>query len=142
MHPRGDEIVAVARSWIGTPYHHQASVKGVGADCLGFIRGIYSQVAGRPAERPPGYSRDWGEVGSSEPLIAAARRHLVEVPMDARRPGDVLIFRLRAGFVAKHVALLASGETMIHATEGDVVREVAFCGWWRRRLACVFRFPD
>jgi hypothetical protein len=26
-----EAIVAAARSWLGTPYHHQASVKGVGS---------------------------------------------------------------------------------------------------------------
>jgi cell wall-associated NlpC family hydrolase len=27
-----DVIVAQARSWLGTPYRHQASLKGVGCD--------------------------------------------------------------------------------------------------------------
>src|SRR5215207_7343246 len=36
-----EQIVAAARGWIGTPYHHQASVKGVGCDCLGLIRGLW-----------------------------------------------------------------------------------------------------
>ena len=33
-------IVAAARSWRGTPYHHQASLKGVGSDCLGLITAL------------------------------------------------------------------------------------------------------
>jgi NlpC/P60 family putative phage cell wall peptidase len=39
-----ETIVAAARSWFGTPYHHQASVKGVGSDCLGLIRGIWREL--------------------------------------------------------------------------------------------------
>lgn len=35
-----NEIVAAARQWLGTPYRHQASVRGVGCDCLGLIRGV------------------------------------------------------------------------------------------------------
>jgi len=32
-------IVVETRDWIGTPYRHQASLKGVGCDCLGLVRG-------------------------------------------------------------------------------------------------------
>ena len=98
-------IVAAARSWIGTPYHHQASVKGVGADCLGLIRGVWRDVYGEDAEHPPGYSRDWGEAAGEETLLEAAARHLVATSVELRRPGDVLIFRMRAGAIAKHAAV-------------------------------------
>jgi cell wall-associated NlpC family hydrolase len=37
-------IVALAREWLGTPYHHQASLKGVGTDCVGLVRGIWREV--------------------------------------------------------------------------------------------------
>jgi hypothetical protein len=35
-----EAIVAAARSWLGTPYHHQASLKGVGSDCIGVITAL------------------------------------------------------------------------------------------------------
>ena len=57
-------IVAAARSWIGTPYRHQASLKGVGCDCLGLLRGVWRDVVGDEPERPPAYSRDWAEASS------------------------------------------------------------------------------
>ena len=41
-----DAIVAAARGWIGTPYVHQASVKGLGCDCLGLLRGLWREMAG------------------------------------------------------------------------------------------------
>ncbi len=44
-----EKIVAAARAWVGTPYHHQASVKGAGCDCLGLIRGIWRELARRRA---------------------------------------------------------------------------------------------
>ena len=37
------EARAAAIRWLGTPYHHQASVRGAGCDCLGLIRGIYGR---------------------------------------------------------------------------------------------------
>ena len=32
-----DQIVSQAREWIGTPYHHQARVRGAGVDCIGLL---------------------------------------------------------------------------------------------------------
>ena len=139
---RAAQAVAAARSWVGTPYHHQASVRGIGADCLGLVRGVFGEVMARDVEMPPPYSRDWGETNGVETLLDAARRNLEPVALANIQPGDVLIFRLRERTIAKHAAILATHQTMIHAMEGAVASEVAFSSWWRRRLAGAFRFPD
>ncbi len=139
---RGGRVVVAARAWIGTPYHHQASVRGVGADCLGLVRGVFREVMGREPEVAPAYSRDWGETDGIETLLDAAGRHLLAVPLTEIAPGDVVVFRLRPRMVAKHAAIIATAETMIHAMEGTAASEVAFSAWWRRRLAGAFRFPD
>jgi NlpC/P60 family putative phage cell wall peptidase len=146
-----DEILTPARAWLGTPYHHQASVKGVGCDCLGLVRGVYQELYGRLAEAPPPYSRDWAEASSTETMLEGARRHFTEIARTEARPGDVLVFRMRAGAMAKHVAILSAGclspeapspARMIHAIEGALACEVHLNGWWRRRIAAAFRFPD
>jgi NlpC/P60 family putative phage cell wall peptidase len=133
-------IVALARTWLGTPYHHQASVRSVGTDCIGLIRGIYRELYGREAEATPAYSRDWAEASGEETLLDAARRHLIEIAPDAAAPGDVLVFRYRGRTVAKHAAIMATPTTMIHALEGAPVSEVTLSPWWRRHLAGAFRF--
>jgi NlpC/P60 family putative phage cell wall peptidase len=137
-----DEIVAAARAWIGTPYHHQASVRGVGADCLGLVRGIWRDLYGDDAEVPPAYSKDWAEANNREAMLEAASRHLKPIPATAIAAGDVIVFRLRQGFVAKHAAIVASASTMIHAMEGTAASEVALSPWWRRRIAGAFRFSN
>jgi NlpC/P60 family putative phage cell wall peptidase len=134
-------IVAEARTWIGTPYRHQASLKGVGCDCLGLVRGIWRNCIGDEPETPPPYAPDWAEAKGDETLVAAALRHLVPVARDDFMPGDVLLFRWRDGFVAKHVAIASSERAMIHAHDGAAVCEIALSPWWRRRLAYAFRFP-
>lgn len=136
-----DAVVAAARAWIGTPYHHQASLKGVGADCLGLIRGVWRDLYGAEAEQPPSYSRDWGEVSGDETLIEAAIRHLIARDTAAPEPGDVLVFRMRSGAIAKHAGILATPETMIHAMEDRRAAEIPFTTYWRRRLTAVFTFP-
>ena len=39
-------VIAIARSWLGTPYHDQASLRGVGCDCLGLARGVWREAVG------------------------------------------------------------------------------------------------
>jgi NlpC/P60 family putative phage cell wall peptidase len=136
-----EEIVAAARAWIGTPYHHQASVRGVGADCLGLVRGIWRDLYGEDAEAPPAYSKDWAEANNREAMLEAASRHLKAIPATEIGPGDVIVFRLRQGFAAKHAAIVASASTMIHAMEGAAASEVALSSWWSRRIAGAFQFP-
>ena len=135
------DIVRVARGWIGTPYHHQASVRGVGADCLGLVRGVWRELYGCDAEAPPPYSRDWAEASGFETMLSAAARHLRPVAPSEAQAGDVLVFRLRVGAVAKHAAILTGATTMIHAMEGAAACEVALSPWWRRRIAGAFAFP-
>ena len=134
-------IVAAAREWIGTPYHHQASLKGVGTDCLGLLRGLWVEIHGTEAERPPAYSPDWAEATGSEELILGAARHLLPVTTGHGRPGDIIVFRMKPSAPAKHVGLLAGEATFIHAMEGVSVSQVHLNTWWRRRIAATFRFP-
>ena len=140
-HKSREAVVAAARTWIGTPYHHQASAKGIGADCLGLIRGVWRDIYGEEAERAPGYSRDWGEVNGTETLIEAAIRHMSSCVIEEAKPGDVLIFRMKQGAIAKHAGILATPTTMVHAVEDRRAAEVPLSAYWRRRLAAVFVFP-
>lgn len=141
----GAPVVAAARSWIGTPYLHGASLKGGGADCLGLVRGVWRAIHGREPERPPAYAPDWSEPSGEEALWRAMARHMREAAPDAAESGDILLFRLRRGGPAKHLGILAAdpagAATVIHAYSGHGVVESALCDAWRRRLVAAFRMP-
>lgn len=132
-------VLSVAQDWIDTPYQHQASVHKVGCDCLGLIRGIWRTLYGDEPERPPNYSPDWAEQTGKETLLAAAQHWLL--PQADPRPGDVLLFRLRPGVPCKHVGVLATDETVIHAYWGRSVVESWLDPFWRKRIAFSFSFP-
>lgn len=134
-------LVTEARDWIGTRYQHQASLKGVGCDCLGLVRGVWRNCIGSEPEAPPPYAPDWAEASGEESLAQAALRHLVPVATDEFGAGDIMLFRWRDGYLAKHAAIASGEGTMIHAHDGAAVCEVALTPWWRRRLAYAFRFP-
>ncbi|NNM72643.1 NlpC/P60 family protein [Enterovirga aerilata] len=135
------EIVLAARGWIGTPYRHQASLKGVGCDCLGLLRGLWRETVGAEPERAPPYSRDWAEASGREALLGAAGRYLVPVRGRCWQAGDVLFFRWRNHLPAKHCAIATGEGTMVHAHDGASVAEVAIAPWWDRHLAAIFSFP-
>lgn len=145
MSAQGDRIVMAARGWIGTPYRHQAACRGAGCDCLGLVRGLWREVRGAEPETPPAYSVDWSEPARQELLWQAAARHLVTRPLTAEAPGDVILFRMREGSVAKHLGIVAStgvGATFIHAYSGHGVVEGALSAPWRRRIVARFAFPE
>ena len=140
-----NEIVTEARNWLGTPYVHQASCQGGGCDCLGLIRGVWRAVLGaEPAPVPP-YTADWSEAAGLEVLWDAARAHMQERPGNDARPGDVLLFRMKGGAVAKHLGILTrAGVTpaFIHAYSGHGVVENSLSAPWARRIVACFSFPE
>ena len=89
-----------ARAWLGTPYRHQASVKGVGADCLGLVRGLWREVAG--AER----AQHERELEGGRAGLKQAAAQLAKLRKGA------------PGLVADAAAQLASGAT-VAAAEAD-----------------------
>ena len=135
-------VIAAARGWIGTPYHDQQSLRGVGCDCLGLLRGLWRELVGPEPLPVPRYSRDWGETGAREVLAEAARVCLVEIPPAGAAPGAVLVFRMRAGAIAKHCGVLVAPDALVHARERRGVIEEPFADPWRRRVAFAFLLPS
>jgi len=129
MTAQGERIVSVARGWIGTPYVHQAACKGAGCDCLGLVRGIWCELLGREPEQVSAYSLDWSEPQGEERLWQAALRHLQAKPLDQVALGDVILFRMRDGAVAKHLGVQSCvGEVMQRAAPDLGELQSAFPG--------------
>ena len=135
------KIVASARSWVGTPYHDQASTKGAGVDCLGLARGVWREVVGPEPTAIPPYSRDWGETHATEVLALGAASWLIPVDRKEAGAGTVVLFRMVRGAIAKHVGILTGEGTFVHSFEGVGVIEEELIETWRRRIAFAFNFP-
>lgn len=142
---QAQRVVAEARSWIGTPYLHQASAKGAGADCLGLLRGVWRAVLGAEPEAVPPYTEDWAEPSRDEALHAAALRWLLPRPLTEAHAGDVLLFRMRDGHVAKHLGLqtlCGDAPRFVHSYCGHGVVESPLSQPWQRRIVARFCFPE
>lgn len=139
-----NDIVEFARSWVGTPYVHQASTRGSGTDCLGLLRGVWRVTYGQEPEAVPAYSLDWSEPQRQERLWLAARRHLNEKQVSKMAAGDVILFRMRTRSVAKHLGIVGNSPpepTFIHAYSGHNVAESPLSAPWQRRIVACFEFP-
>ncbi|WP_224007580.1 NlpC/P60 family protein [Aureimonas sp. SA4125] len=143
-----EKALAAAQGFIGTPYRHQGSRRGVGCDCLGLVRGVWRALYGDEPEAPGPYTPDWAERGGGEPLLDAARRHMPEIAVADALPGDLLLFRWHSQAAAKHCGILdeggrlAEGGRVIHAYEGHAVLSSPLGAAWIRRIAAAFRFPE
>ena len=77
--------------------------------------------------------------------MAAALRHLLPVLRDdLMQLGDVLLFRMRAGAVAKHLGILSQpgdAPRFIHAYNAHGVIDSPLTMPWQNRIAARFRFP-
>lgn len=138
------DVLEAARGWLGTPYVHQQATRGAGCDCLGLLRGVWLELHGAEPEVVPNYTRDWSEPQGDERLWAAAGRHLRPKPLAEAAPGDVVLFRMRDGSVAKHLgfqARIGHAPSFVHAYSGHGVVESPFSLPWQRRLVARFEFP-
>ena len=148
VQPRGTRarVLKEARTWIGTPYHHQASTKGAGCDCLGLVRGIWRARYGAEPETPPAYAGDWAEASGEELMLEAAQRHMKRLKGRQRaaslaRPGDMVLMRMLRTGPAKHMGIVETGGMIIHATETGGVCRVPFDESLKRRTVAAFAFP-
>lgn len=144
-----------ARAYLGTPYRHQGSRRGIGCDCLGLIRGVWRALYGDEPEDPGAYTTDWSARGGPDRLLDAALRHLTPIAVGDAEPGDVVLFAWRAGGPATHCGILdapahepaghavpAKARRMIHAYEGSAVVSSPLPLAWQRRIVGAFRFPE
>ena len=144
----GARALLAARTWLGTPYRHGASVRGQGCDCLGLVRGVWRELYGAEPQAVPAYRADWAETGGPETLLDAAGRWFAPRPLAAAAPGDVVLFRMAPGACVKHCALLSvapgvDGEgRVLHAYWGRAVVESWLGPWWRARLHSAWAWPD
>ena len=135
------QALAIAKTWVGTPYRHQGSTKHIGCDCLGLIRGVWRELYGQEPETPPAYSRSWAEISQSEPLLNACEKWFEPVEVDATdEAGMLLIFRWHKGSAAKHLGILSGPDQFIHAYSGQAVVQSNLVPSWRRRIVARFHF--
>lgn len=119
------QLVAEARRWLGTPYHHRAAVLGVGVDCALLLLEAFAGAGLIERFEPGVYSCDWHLHRGEERYMATVETYaqcisgLDETPIQKRGPGyriddgDIILWRV--GRTLSHSAIVTSWPFIIHS---------------------------
>lgn len=107
-------VIAEAQSWLGTPFHHAARVKGVGVDCAQLLLACYVDLKIVAPVEPEYYAPDWFRHQDGETFREWVAKRCV--PTATPTPGDIGLFRY--GRSASHGAVCISDSQLIHAFRG------------------------
>lgn len=121
-------VVGSALGWLGTPYHHMGERKGVGADCITFLRGaVLDARIGIDSIPMEYYPIDWHMHRDAERYIGALIDYCVEMPPIVERAplaADFVLFKMGRTF--SHGALVLDFPKMIHSVSGEGVVRADF----------------
>lgn len=132
-------FVQALRALHGTPFHPQGR-NAAGVDCAGLVLLALAEQ-GIDIEAPADYAPS--AAGALLRLQLDGCPLLRERPAhDAPQPGDLLLFRVRAGRQPQHLAVLTEPGRMIHATPLAGVREVTLSPLWADRLVAHYGWCD
>lgn len=127
-------VCAIARAWIGTPYHHQARLKGIGADCT-FFAAVYEEAGLIPHVPVTPYAPQAGANGERSEYVALISRYAREV--DAPGPADVVMYWVGRSWWHAALVLEAGWPHLMH---GDAeARAVVLARGDQGRLAGLTR---
>ena len=121
-------VVEIARSFLGTKYHHLGRVKGVGVDCATLLAEVYEEAGLIPHVELPYYSPQWHLHRDAERYLSFVTEYASEVP-GPPLPGDVVLWRFGRTF--SHGAIVIEWPMIIHAyLNQSVVLENADAAQW------------
>lgn len=107
-------VVREALSWVGTPYHHEADVKGSGVDCgMLLVRCFVDTGIVEPFDPRP-YAKDWHLHQTEERYLGfVLSRSTERAPNEAPEAGDVIVWR--HGRCFSHGGIITAFPSFIHA---------------------------
>lgn len=110
-------VIQAAHSWLGTPYHHLANVKGVGVDCAMLLVEVYKSAGLISLDLDPRpYSPEWHLHRGEEKFLGWLLQYGQEIATP--RSGDVAVWKFGRAF--SHGAVVVSDfenndATIVHA---------------------------
>ena len=109
-----EAIVSEAMTWLETPFHHAARLKGCGVDCANLLVGVFAAVGLVPSVALDAYPMDW-HIHNDEPIfLQTLARYADQVPDGApAQPGDIAMFKY--GRHAAHGAIVTAWPQIVHA---------------------------
>lgn len=109
-------VVEVARSYIGTPYHHHGRLRGVGVDCATILSLVYPEAGVIPLIPLPHYPQQWFLHHSEEKYLAEVMKYCREID-GPPLPGDIAVWRIGRCFA--HGAIVTEWPMVVHAYQAS-----------------------
>ncbi|OGT01870.1 MAG: hypothetical protein A2143_02310 [Gallionellales bacterium RBG_16_57_15] len=127
------DLVLIAHTFLGTPFHHQGRLPGVGLDCAGVV-----VCALKRLDHPVADHAGYGRIPSQGIFTSAINAHCDQIQQDEIEPGDLMMFAFRAE--PQHVAIVSATHPvmLIHAYQdvGRVVENGLDATWQSRLRGC------
>lgn len=106
-------VVTEALSWLRSPYHEHARLKGVGVDCAQFLIAVYTTALGLKEPDVGEYAIDWFLHSDDEKYLAGIAPYTIEITGHRAEPGDLALFRF--GRAIAHAGIITAWPMMVHA---------------------------
>lgn len=129
-----DKIVAAARGWLGTPFHHQGRLKGVGVDCAGVIVEVARELNIGDVDM-----QGYGHRPDSRELERLCHEHMTRVPVDQAKPGDVLLILIDKA--PQHLAFRTDVGMLHSYAPARRVVEHRIDDGWASQIVAAFTMP-
>lgn len=115
MNAQREAVAVEALSWLGTPYHHHARLKGVGVDCAQLLCGVFEACGLVGPVETGHYPVDWHLHRNEEIFSGWLARFAVQTPAEPQL-GDVCLFRYGRTF--SHGSIYVGDGLLVHAYIG------------------------
>jgi cell wall-associated NlpC family hydrolase len=129
-----EQIVAAARRWLGTPFHHQGRLKGVGVDCAGVIVEVARELKIGDVD-----VQGYGHRPDSRELEQLCRDHMTLIPFDQSKPGDVLLIMIDSA--PQHLAFRTDVGLLHSYAPARRVVEHGIDQGWADKIVAAFILP-
>lgn len=130
------DIVNEARTWLGTRFHHQGRLKGVGVDCVGLPICVGNTLGLHEPFDYDGYGRQ------PEPrvILSHLRRMGIRIPISEMLPGDVLLMCFEDTLLPTHLAIVTDRGIIHSYVVARRCVEHALTDEWRARIHSAWRW--
>lgn len=110
-----EHVNTIAQTFISTPFHDHAEVKGAGVDCATFLKCVFTEAGLVEPFQLDHYSPQFFLHQSEERYLGWVKRFAREIPQEDAKAGDIVLYKV--GLCFAHGALIVEPgwPNIIHA---------------------------
>lgn len=133
-----ENVVEIAKTYIGTPFHHLGRIKEVGIDCIGVILGVAEEL--KISLIIPPEAKKYGRKSKHRPLLECMEEQFIWVKK--REVGSIVVSWFNSKTKEPSHLGIVTNVGLIH-TNGNlgVVIEEHWSPLWTLRIVEYYKYP-